>query len=95
MRSTELLAQAAKNKLAKTSIPTGITFISIVNQHDEEPRAAQSTPENPERLQPPRHSRLNNRPSGNRTTKNIWRNGPLTVSENETSQNGTGVVRNF
>jgi hypothetical protein len=47
---------------AKTSSPTGITFISIVNQHDEEPRAAQSTPENPERLQPPRHSRLNNRP---------------------------------
>jgi hypothetical protein len=50
MRSTELLAQAAKNKLAKTSSPTGITFFSIVNQHDEEPRAAQSTRENPERL---------------------------------------------
>src|ERR1700676_5203288 len=62
MRSTELLAQAAKNKLAKTSSPTGITFISIVNQHDEEPRAAQSTRENPERLQPLRHARHNNRP---------------------------------
>ena len=33
-------------------------------------------------------------PSGSRTTKNIWRSGPLIVSEKHTSQNGTGDVRN-
>ena len=33
-------------------------------------------------------------PSGSRTTKNICRIGPLVVSEKETSQNGTGCVRN-
>ena len=33
-------------------------------------------------------------PSGRRTTKNICRIGPLVVSEKETSQNGTGCVRN-
>ena len=32
--------------------------------------------------------------SGSRTTKNICLIGPLTVSEKEISQNGTGVVRN-
>ena len=33
-------------------------------------------------------------PSGRRTTKYISRIGPLIVSEKETSQNGTGIVRN-
>src|ERR1700730_15889671 len=33
-------------------------------------------------------------PSGSRTTKNIWRSGPLIGSEKHTSQNGTGDVRN-
>ena len=33
-------------------------------------------------------------PSGNRTTKNIWRSGPFTVSDKQTSQNGIGDVRN-
>jgi len=32
-------------------------------------------------------------PSGNTTTKNNWRNGPVTVSEKQTSQNGTGLLR--
>jgi hypothetical protein len=33
-------------------------------------------------------------PSGSTTTKYIWRIGPLTVSENDTSQNGIGVDLN-
>jgi hypothetical protein len=33
-------------------------------------------------------------PSDSRTTKNICRIGPLTVSEKQTSQNGIGVVLN-
>jgi hypothetical protein len=33
-------------------------------------------------------------PSGSRTTKYIWRIGPLIVSEKQTSQNGTGAARN-
>ena len=33
-------------------------------------------------------------PSGGRTTKYIWRIGPLIVSEKLMSQNGEGVVRN-
>jgi hypothetical protein len=47
------------------------------------------------RLQPFRHSWLNNRSRrGRSTTKYCCRSAPLIVSEKQTSQNGTGCVRN-